>query len=56
MATLFVAPTANFVQKTLSGTITDVTLTIALSNVTNMQAPGYIVIDRTVRSSRVTRD
>lgn len=45
--TLFLAPTANFLSKTLSGAITDSAQTITLNNTTNMQAPGYIVVDRT---------
>lgn len=45
--TLFLAPTANFLQKSLNGAITDSAATITLNSTTNMQAPGYIVIDRT---------
>ena len=44
---LFLAPTANFLSKTLNGAITDSVQTITLNNVTNLQAPGYIVVDRT---------
>lgn len=47
MPTLYVAPTANFVSKTLNGSITDSATTISLNNATNMQAPGVVVIDRT---------
>jgi hypothetical protein len=46
MATLFLAPTQNYVQKTLSGAIDDSVTTITLSSTTNLQAPGYIVINR----------
>src|SRR3990167_3605431 len=46
MATIFLAPTANFIQKTLSGAITDSADTITLNNVTNLTAPGYAVINR----------
>ena len=52
MPTNFVAPTANYVQKALSGSIDDSVTTITLNNTTNLQAPGYIVIDR-VNSSGV---
>lgn len=47
MPTFWTAPTANFIQKTLSGAITDVATTITLNNATNLQSPGYAVIDRT---------
>lgn len=47
MASLFLAPTANFLQKALNGAITDSAATITLNSTTNMQAPGYIVVDRT---------
>ena len=43
----FLAPTANFIQKTLSGAITDVATTITLNNTTNLTSPGYATIDRT---------
>lgn len=46
MPTLFVAPTANFVQTTLNGNINDSQSTITLNSTSNLQAPGYIVIDR----------
>ena len=46
MATAYLAPTANFVQKTLSGAISDAVTTITLSNTTNLQTPGYAIIDR----------
>lgn len=45
--TLFIAPTTNFIQKTLNGSITNAATTITLNSTTSMQAPGYIVIDRT---------
>ena len=47
MPTLYLAPTANFLSKTLNGAITDLTATITLNNTTNVQAPGVAVIDRT---------
>jgi hypothetical protein len=45
--TFWVAPTANFIQTTLSGAITASVTTITLASTVNMQAPGYVVIDRT---------
>lgn len=47
MSTLFLAPTVNFKSTTLNGAITDAVDTITLASITNMQAPGYIVVDRT---------
>ena len=46
-STIFLAPTANFVSKTLNGAITDSATTITLNNTTSLTAPGYAVIDRT---------
>ena len=54
MPTLFVASTANFIQKTLNGSINDTATTITLSSTTSMQAPGYIVIDRENSSGTAT--
>lgn len=54
MPTLYVAPTANFVQTTLNGNITDSQSTITLNSVSNMQAPGYIVIDRVDANNNAT--
>ena len=54
MATIYVAPTANFVSKTLNGAITSGAGTITLNNTTNMQAPGYVVIDRTDSAGTAT--
>lgn len=45
--TLYLAPTSNFLQTTLNGSITSSAGTITLSSTTGLQAPGYIVIDRT---------
>ena len=42
-----VAPVVNFLQTTLSGSITNAVTTITLTSTTNFQAPGYVVIDRT---------
>lgn len=47
MPTNYVAPTVNFLSKTLNGAITDAASTITLSDANNIQAPGYAVIDRT---------
>ena len=54
--TFFLAPTANYVTKTLSGGIDDSVTTITLNNTTNLQAPGYIVINRTNSSGVATPD
>ena len=47
MPSFYVAPTANFISKTLNGAITDLATTITLSSTTNVQAPGVAVVDRT---------
>ncbi len=52
--TLYVAPTANFVQKTLSGEIASGDTTITLSSATNLQSPGVIVVDRIDTSGNLT--
>ena len=54
MATSWVAPLANFVQTTLNGTITDTQTTITLNSASNLQAPGYIVIDRVDANNAAT--
>lgn len=54
MPTLFVAPTANFTQTTLNGSITDSQTTITLNSTSNLQAPGYIVVDRVDSSNTAT--
>ncbi len=46
MPTFFLAPTANFVQTTINGAITDIAVTITLASTANLPSPGYIVIDR----------
>ena len=43
---LFVAPTTNFKQTTLNGSVTNSQTTITLNSTANLQSPGYIVIDR----------
>lgn len=45
--TIFLAPTANYIQTTLNGAINSSVQTITLASTANMQAPGYVVIDRT---------
>jgi len=42
----FVAPTVNYKQTTLNGSITSGANTITVNSAANLQAPGYIVIDR----------
>lgn len=42
----FTAPTANFKQTTLNGSITSGSNTITVNSAANLQAPGYVVIDR----------
>lgn len=54
MPTFYVAPTANFVQTSLNGSITDSQTTITLNSTANMQAPGYIVIDRVDSNNTAT--
>src|SRR3990167_1807800 len=44
--TLFIAPTANYWSTTLNGAVNDSVQTITLNSVTNLQAPGVLVIDR----------
>lgn len=46
MANLVKAPTKDFVSTTLNGTIDDSVSTITLTSTSNLQAPGYVVIDR----------
>lgn len=47
MGQIFFAPAANFLSTTLNGAITDSVGTITLNSTTNVNFPGYIVIDRT---------
>lgn len=54
MATLWKAPTANFVTTTLNGSIDNSTTSIVLNSTTGMQFPGYIVIDRVDTSNTST--
>ena|SRR5216683_491749 len=54
MATLYVAPTQNYVQKTISGAIDDTVTTITLSSTTNLQAPGVVIVDRVDTSGNLT--
>jgi hypothetical protein len=52
--TKYVAPTANYWSTTLNGAISDAATTITLNSVTNLQAPGYLVIDREDGSGNAT--
>lgn len=52
--TKYVAPTANFWSTTLNGAISDTASTITLNSVTNLQAPGYLVINREDGSGNAT--
>ena len=54
MPTIFNAPTSNFLQTTLNGSITSSAGTITLTSTAGLQAPGYIVIDRTDSNGVVT--
>lgn len=51
---IYLPPTASFVQKTLSGAVTSSQTTITLNNTTNLQAPGTIVIDRVDSAGNLT--
>ena len=53
-AGLFKAPTINFKSTSLDGAINDSATTISVTSATNMQAPGYIVIDREDGSGTAT--
>lgn len=50
----YVAPVANFYSTTLNGAISDSATTITLNSVTNLQAPGYLVINRENGSGAAT--
>lgn len=52
--TKYVAPTANFWSTTLNGAINDSVDTFTLNSTTNLQAPGYLVIDREDGSGTAT--
>lgn len=54
MAQLYRAPSANYIQTTLNGAITNSATTITLNATTNMQAPGYVVINRVNSSGTAT--
>lgn len=56
MGNYFMAPSVNYLTKTLSGGIDDSVTTITLNNTTNLLAPGYIVVDRTNSSGVATPD
>lgn len=46
MSNFFKAPTSNYVQTTLNGSISDSATTITLTDASKLQAPGYVVLDR----------
>jgi hypothetical protein len=46
MGTFWTAPTTNYKQTTLNGSITSGANSIVVNSTANMQSPGYIVIDR----------
>ena len=46
MSTYWLAPTINYKQTTLNGSITSGQNTITLNSTANMQYPGYIIVDR----------
>lgn len=54
IGTFFLAPTQNFLQKTLNGAINDSVTTVTLSSTTNVTAPGYAVINRVDASGTAT--
>src|SRR3990167_3112021 len=54
MATLFLAPTANYFSTTLNGAINASAQTITLNSTTNLQAPGYLVLGREDGSGTAT--
>ena len=54
MSSIFFAPAANFLSTTLNGAINDSVQTITLNSTTNVNFPGYIVIDRTNSSGTST--
>ena len=46
MATFYYAPSQNYIQTTLNGSITSGVTTITLNSTSNINSPGYVVIDR----------
>lgn len=50
----YVAPTVNYFSTTLNGTINDSVTTVTVNSVTNLQAPGYLVLDREDGSGTAT--
>ncbi len=52
--TIWKASTVNAFNTTLNGSITDADVTIVLSSVTGLQAPGVLVIDRTDGAGGIT--
>jgi hypothetical protein len=54
MSEFYKAPTLNYKSTTLNGAITDSDTTITVASATNLQASGYIVIDREDGSGTAT--
>lgn len=54
--TYFKAPTSNFFSTTLNGAINSTATTVTLNSTTNLQAPGYVIIDRQDGSGNNTPD
>lgn len=54
MGTKYQAPSKNYFSTTLSGAISDSASTITLNSVTNLNFPGYLVIDREDGSGAAT--
>ena len=53
-AGLFKAPTANYWSSSLNGSINDSVDTFTLNSTTNLQSPGYLIIDRENNSGTAT--
>jgi len=53
-STVWLAPTVNYIQSTLNGSIDSSVGTITLNSTTNLTSPGYVVIDRTDSAGTAT--
>ena len=56
MGTKFLSATSNFFSTTLNGAINSSAGTITLNSVTNLQSPGYLILDREDGSGKATPD
>ena len=56
MGTKFLSATSNFFSTTLNGAINNSAGTITLNSVTNLQSPGYLILDREDGSGKPTPD